>query len=486
MNILLLSNGAPNYHNFFNALAGLFIQDGATVVAAVDCRFSREENRLDQAGFAAIHDFSEFFANHRTDPETLARYSMFNLNSALLSDFERSEAYGVWGHSIDNDFFDRLKSALLCYFENIFDRHCIEAVLYENVSNAFAHFALFVAQDRGAAYWGLVGSRLPGRFSVTADPYADDGSQAAFEQIRAGELSIAPAVHQWVDDYIAGIEHIMPDYMKNNGLDRISIAHRYLRRDRFAKLVSLARHAFDSRTAAFQIGNPLLTYTNLFWRNIRRRVKCSQVQKLYDMPVSGEKFLLYPLHFHPESSTSVLAGTYLDEYEVIRNIAFNLPEGCRLYVKDHISAWAYPSLDFYQRLKRLPNVRLMGPNEATKQLIKASEGVITLTSTVGYEALLLKTPVLLFGQVFYSFHRGVKRVVDPTKLYHLITDILEQPVNWDDQYNHDFVCAYFHATLPGTLNLMHGPAQAAVHAREIYAALKPALALSTKPTREHA
>jgi len=146
-----------------------------------------------------------------------------------------------------------------------------------------------------------------------------------------------------------------------------------------------------------------------FLRYICSRFKVGLVKRLYQAPVEGEQFLLYPMHFHPESSTSILAGTYLDEYEVIRNIAFSLPEGVRLYVKDHISAWGYPALDFYRRIKRLPNVRLLGPNEPTKQLIKASAGVITLTSTVGYEALLLKTRVFLFGQVFYSHIKHVDR-----------------------------------------------------------------------------
>ena len=175
------------------------------------------------------------------------------------------------------------------------------------------------------------------------------------------------------------------------------------------------------------------------------------------------------MHFHPESSTSILAGTYLDEYEVIRNIAFNLPEGVRLYVKDHISAWGYPSLDFYRRVSRLPNLRLLGPNEPTKLLIKASAGVITLTSTVGYEALILKTRVYLYGRVFYEFHKGVIRVENPAKLYDLLSANMNQPIDWDDDYNNDFVCAYYQSTLSGPLNLMLDSHAAVLEAQRIYA-----------------
>ena len=471
MNILLLSNNAPNYHHFFKALVSLYARDGATVTVAVDSRFARRHNRLDELTFAPIHEFETYFVNHRTDPSVLARYADFNLNSALLSDFERAQVYGVWDTRADLDYFDRLKSALLSFFEEIFDRYSIDTVIYENVSNAFAHFALFVAQRRGAAYMGFTGSRLPGRFAITSDPLEDDATARNFEAIRSGALVPGPDVRHWAGEYLSRIETITPDYMKINGLDRISLFRRYFRRDRLAQLAALLRHIGDNRTDAFQIGNPLRTYWGLFSRNVGRRLRVSRVRRLYQQPVEGERFLLYPMHFHPEASTSILAGSFLDEYEVIRNIAFNLPEGVRLYVKDHISAWAYPTLDFYRRLRALPNVRLLPPEAPTKQLIKKSLAVITLTSTVGYEALLLKKRVFLYGRVFYEFHKGVTRIESPARLHELLMRHIDRPVDWDDAYNLDFVCAYYEATLPGTLNLLQGPEPAEKMASEVYAVL---------------
>jgi len=467
MNLLLLSNSAPNYFHFFNALAQCFAKAGATVAVAVDSTFSRKENGLDALGFD-VYDFSTYYATHQIDRTILEKYSDFDLNGALLSDFERAELYDIWGKHVDIDFYDRLKSALLTYFEEIFVEHKIDVVLYENVSNAFAHFALYVAQKNKALYCGIGGSRLPGRFTITCDPLADDETAKAFSAIRTGKLDVPADVRQRAAEYIAKIETVVPDYMKINGLDRVGLLKRYLRRDRLGKLKSLVRHAFDSRAGAFQMGNPLRTHFNLFVRNVRRRLKIGQVQRLYQQPVNGERFLLYPMHFHPESSTSIVAGSYMDEYEVIRNIAFSLPEGVRMYVKDHISAWGYPSLDFYRRIKRLPNVRLLDPNAPTKQLIKASEGVITLTSTVGYEALLLNTRVYLYGRVFYEFHKGVIHVDNPAKLRNLLLAGMAQPVDWDDDYNNDFVCAYYQSTLPGSLNLLQGPREAALTAQQVY------------------
>lgn len=471
MNILLLSNSAPNYHHFFKALVTLFQAEGAKVTVAVDSHFSLEENRLTDLHFAEINEFSNWFVSHKTDADLLARYADCNLNNMLLSDFERAQTYGIWGRGIDLSWYDRLKSALLSFFEDIFARHAINTVLYENVSNSFSYFALVVAQKHGARYMGIGGSRLPGRFTVSNDPLEDVATKKAFEAIRSGELTPADEQREWARDYLSRIETITPDYMKINGLDRLGLFRRYFRRDRLGRIQALLRHVRDSRTDNFQIGNPLLTHLGLFRRNLLRRLRANWVRKLYQQPVSGEKFLLYPLHFHPESSTSILAGSWLNEYEVISNIAFNLPEGMRLYVKDHVSAWAFPSLDFYRRIRALPNVRLLPPEALTKQLIRQSEAVITLTSTVGYEALLMKRRVFLYGRVFYEFHKGVTRIENPMLLHSLFKEHLARPVDWDEAYNLDFICAYHASTLPGSLNLMGGPEAAQKMAAEIHAVL---------------
>lgn len=467
MNVLLLSNGAPDYHKFFNVLAQKFNENGANVVVAVDSKLSRDVNKLDNLGFD-VYEFSDYFARHQTDAQLLERYADRNLNAALLSDFERAEVYGIWGAK-DHEYFERLKSGLLSYFENIFKCNDIDVVLYENVSNTFAHFAFFVAEKHGARYCGVGGSRMPGRFSITNDPLYDNETAEKFRKIRSGELVVESEVRDWCETYLANIENITPDYMKNNGLNDARLIKRYAKLDKLARIFTVLRHCADDGYYAFQIGNPVRTYINLFLRNVKRKIKIRMIEGVYDKPMVGESFILYPIHFHPESSTSILAGTYLNEYEVIRNIAFNLPQGVKLYVKDHISAWGYPSIDFYQKLCKLPNVRLLGPNEPTKQLIKASRGIITLTSTVGYEALLLKKRVFLFGRVFYDFHKGVTRVEDPSNLFTLLKATLTLPVDWDDQYNSDFVCAHHYSTLPGSIDIMEGASKAAISANHVHA-----------------
>lgn len=455
MKILILSNGAPKYFNFFNSLANKLKSDNHEITFAVDCKTSLDENKILINKFP--HDvFSEYFAQHIVNKSILEKYNKYNLNSALLSDYDRAILYRIWGQR-NNDFYEKLKSALLSFFEEIFAKKNIEVVIYENVSNSFAHFCWFVCQEYGVRYLGLTGCRLPGRFWITDEPCGEHlRVDKTFNEIINNEILPSKEVISWCEDYIHKIEEITPDYMRFNNLDNTSILNKYLRLEKVKKIATGIRHLRDDHYHSYQRGNPLKMSWHLFLRSLRRKLKLKQISSHYKSPISGEKFLLYPLHFHPESSTSILSGTYLDELEVIRNIAFNLPQGIKLYVKDHISAFGYPTLDFYRKISNLPNVCLLAPNAPTKKLIQASQAVITLTSTVGYEALLLNKRVFLFGEVFYKNHKNVVKIENPSNLFQLLTAHLSEIENdhSDLEYNINFVAAYYMNTYPGTLNMM--------------------------------
>jgi hypothetical protein len=467
MNVLLLSNGAPGYYRFFNALMQLFSSDGHQFSVAVDSEFSKDQNGLDELG-CVVYEFSSFFSKHLTDYALLARYSEYNLNSALLSDYERAEIYRI-SEGRDQQFYERLKSALLSFFEKVIVGGEIGLVVYEGVSNAFAHFAYFVCVKHGVSYKGLMGSRLPGRFVIADDPCAESEKiENILSDILSGQILVDECIRDWCEGYLDNIENVTPDYMSFNRLDKVDIFARYFNKEKLGKLFRIVRHLNDDHKHSFQIGNPLKHSLQMFKRNVYRKLKVKLVARYYLEADPQDRFFLYPLHFHPEASTSILAGAYLNEYEVIRNIAFNLPQGTMLYVKDHLSAFAFPALEFYKKLASLPNVKILTPFAPTKKLIKSAEAIITLTSTVGYEALLLDKKVYLFGSVFYEFHPDVIRIENPAKIFDLLTKGMAEKITIGRKYNLDFLAAFYLYTRKGRLNLMAGQKEAVDSARSIY------------------
>lgn len=451
MNILFLSNSARGYYRFFNALAREFVSDGHGIVIAADSSYSSYINHLEELD-VPVHVFSDFFAKHEYSKSLLTEYAAFNLNAALLPDFERAQLYRIWKRH-DDGYFDALKSALLAFFTEIVRQHAIECVIFENVSDAFSYTAFYVCQHLGIRYCGISGSRLPGRFTLTESPFGESRSvERNLDAINDGSLQVAKDTERWCADYLKNIDTITPDYMRFNNLDKTRLLSRYTTGDKLRVIAGSFRHLFDRHEYAFKIGNPLKRRWNIFTLALARKIRVRKLHRYYRDPDLEESFLLYPLHYHPESSTSVLAGTYLDEYEVIRNIAFNLPEGVRLYVKDHISGFGQATSAFYESIVRLPNVTLLSPWQPTKELIRRSLAVITLTSTVGYEALLLGRRVFLFGRVFYEFHPDVVRVTNPAALFDLFAAWLHRPLHSNREYNLRFVEAYYHSTLPGVFD----------------------------------
>lgn len=91
-----------------------------------------------------------------------------------------------------------------------------------------------------------------------------------------------------------------------------------------------------------------------------------------------------------------------------------------------------------------------------------------LTSTVGYEAVLLGKKVFVFGKVFYDFHKDVVSIDNPAELFTLFNDELNKQVNFDKNYNIYFVCAYYLSTKPEALNLMLIDGAATLSANKIY------------------
>jgi capsule polysaccharide modification protein KpsS len=77
-----------------------------------------------------------------------------------------------------------------------------------------------------------------------------------------------------------------------------------------------------------------------------------------------------------------------------------------LYFKEHpVCIGTY---DYFQmrRLAKIPNIRMIDPKVNSHDLIRHSQGVITVNSKVGFEALYHLKPVITLGDSFYR-NRGL-------------------------------------------------------------------------------
>jgi len=276
--------------------------------------------------------------------------------------------------------------------EAAFDRFRPDALIMDDVSciASYAHF--LVARRRNLPTLMFGPSRLQGRAVTYSNQFAIfDETNAEYERIQVQGLGEEEqtAVRKYIADFCSN--NLPPPYMgymgRKPGL-------------RWADLRVLATLGYwNSRD---KMDYTLVSPTRAIGNRLTRIVRAQLYRPLWEQPVKDERYVLFPLHYQPEASTSVRAPFVLDQCALVENIARALPAGYRLYVKEHTARLGNKPLRDLHRLRAIPAVRLIHPTANIRELIKRAACIATITSTTGWEALLNGVPVVVFGRVFYE------------------------------------------------------------------------------------
>jgi len=128
----------------------------------------------------------------------------------------------------------------------------------------------------------------------------------------------------------------------------------------------------------------------------------------------SDKYIYFPLHYQPELSTSPLAKHYVDLSLVCELLAnATKSSGVKIYIREHpraFSSYGSRTKGFYQRMIEHQNVFFISGSINSFELIDKSFAVATINGSCGWEALLRKKNVLMFGPRFYSSMRGCYNV----------------------------------------------------------------------------
>lgn len=150
-------------------------------------------------------------------------------------------------------------------------------------------------------------------------------------------------------------------------------------------------------------------------------------------------FAFYPLHAEPEVALAIHGKPYINQIETARTVARSLPVGMHLVVKEHPRCLGYRPVSYYDKLLRIPNLRLADPNTESKGLIQGARLVTTVWSFVRFESVLHHTPVIVLGTPLYGIlpRSMIRHVTDLNRLHAEIVDLLRT-------FEHDAVAvAYF-------------------------------------------
>ncbi len=173
---------------------------------------------------------------------------------------------------------------------------------------------------------------------------------------------------------------------------------------------------------------------------------------LSETQLDGLDYVLYPMHTEPEIATTLWARPYLNQIEVVRQIAHSLPVGWKLVVKEHPATFGRRSLKYYEKLLEIPNVCFTTPEMKAADAIQRARLVCILASTVGFETLMYQKPLVVLGNSPYDAipAQMLRKVENPFDLPKTIAD-MGQNYAYDEEILLSFVAAIIDASVPVNL-----------------------------------
>lgn len=150
------------------------------------------------------------------------------------------------------------------------------------------------------------------------------------------------------------------------------------------------------------------TKSNMLIHRIVNYIETNKREKFLERNASKiikkEKILYFPLQSEPEATILAFSSFYSNQIVLIETIAKSIPIDSILYVKEHPfqKEKFWRSIDEYQKIINIPNVRLIHPSVNSLEIIEKCQGVITISGSTGFEALFYQKPVIIFGDEHYD------------------------------------------------------------------------------------
>lgn len=240
-------------------------------------------------------------------------------------------------------------------------------------------------------------------------------------------------IREQYEKVLKDYKEAVPDYMKKHASDNkkqfniFSLCKIYLNKYKLFGKNGLLSNRSVQTLMRKRKGYSLEEGRNGLYESINQKLKqisyCKKMRNLYESltvePVKGEDYILFPLHYQPEETTSPSGDMFVNQLLCIETLLKNTPPTVFIYVKEHPTQYMPQMLgqtcrikEFYTDLIKNPRIKLMSLELDTYSLMRNAKAVATVTGTVGWEAIMHRIPVIIFGMIWYEKMPGVLRITD--------------------------------------------------------------------------
>lgn len=293
----------------------------------------------------------------------------------------------------------------ITFWRGLFDRFNPVAVCNELIAIEISEVLLIEARARRIRYLAPMYCPIEGHFYWLPNPLTLSGQSLDLPEPTPASLALADAYLEEVrrSDY-------KPYYVRN-------LAGRRAIKPLATGLAKSALWRWRDRQSRDPVEPGAFRYES-YTEEYGKRPQVFAASILHDYDdlsaiLEEHEIVLYPLHQEPEATLNYMSEFCANQVATIENILKCLNPSQRLVVKEHpVDKGALLRPKFRDLRARHSNLAFLPAEVPAREILARCERVVTLTSSVGWEAAVLGKSVYVMGEIFWDSVPGVIRIAD--------------------------------------------------------------------------
>jgi len=135
-------------------------------------------------------------------------------------------------------------------------------------------------------------------------------------------------------------------------------------------------------------------------------------------------YIFFPLHIPWDTALVAQNPMFSSQEAIIEMLVSACPPGFDLYVKEHPYYSGGVSRGMFRNTKKFPTVKVMDPSISSLEIMRHAKAAVAIRSTAGWEAILLKKPLIVFGRPFYANFKYAYKVENLNLLPRIINEAI--------------------------------------------------------------
>lgn len=358
---------------------------------------------------------------------TLLQYGYYEKIALKMMDRMDATAYSF-------NYSERLERYydFLAYWINVIKVLEADYVVFSESPHAVFQYILYaVCKENGVKILRFTPTHIEG---LTFLSYDIKGSPDYLKEMIASNPKTTPLAQAYLDKNRGEYSKAFPYYMKDINQKSNFLATLKKVGEKLQRFISLSTVTAYKKSAEVALCDADITKYNLLLYKIKGILFKKRLKKSYDyLAVKADltkPYIYVALHYQPEKTTSPEGDVFVEQWLMVQMLSHLAPDGWVVYIKEHSSQFAERlygeqgrTHDFYERLSKFKNVKLISSQTSSFDLIDSAKAVATVTGTVGLESVIRSVPVLSFGHAWYALCEGVFTIKDNVELIEALKNV---------------------------------------------------------------